>query len=99
MTKERIALRELIVAHARVMQQVEQAEDMLAKAQALCASLEGQASSFANLDADITRAQAESLKLALSSGETHLPDDSHPEFAAQRIARENGQAHLRRVKS
>ena len=72
---------------------------MLAKAQNLCASLEEQASAFENLDADITRAQAESLKLALSSGETHLPDDSHPEFAAQRIARENAQAHLRRVRS
>ncbi len=99
MSKERVALREAIVAHSRAVQQCEQAEDMLAKAQTLCASLEEQASAFDNLDADIANAQAESLKLALASGETHLPDDDVKGFAAQRIARENAQAHLRRVKS
>ena len=33
MSKERVALRKSIIAHARAVQQVEQAEDMLAKAQ------------------------------------------------------------------
>ena len=99
MTPERIALREAIIAHARAVQQVTQCEETLQKANALLESLAAQATEFETLDADISRAQAESLKLALASGETHLPDDAVEGFAAQRIARENAQAHLRRVQS
>ena len=73
--KPRIALREAIIAHKRAVEQVQQCEQTLQKANDLLDSLTEQASAFENLDADIANAQAESLKLALASGETHLPDD------------------------
>ena len=95
----RIALRESIVAHQRAVQQVEQCEDVLAKANALCESLTEQAAEFSTLDADISHARADKLKLALAVGDHSLPDDDNSEFASRIIARDNVADHLRRVQS